>query len=296
MSTSANSFLFGLLYSFWILCFFACSEEIPLTSSSSQEEVEEMQIVGDPILETTENPPVGILSDHSNKSSPSEEDEHDQTAENHSLRAGHHSNVDVSSELEVHENKQNSLLIDESIVSKEADANETIIQEGFVSNGKIMISDGNATPVEMQSLPPHDEGSEFKMLAFRTLQEFEYNVDWEKDGMQFEYSAFAERVPKTIRSQSESKVAIEGFMIPTVVNEDNLVNEFLLLPDQMSCCFGQTPEANGWVVVSAPDGVEVLMDRIIRVTGTFTVEERWDEEFFVGLYHMSCEEITGPAL
>ena len=53
---------------------------------------------------------------------------------------------------------------------------------------------------------------------------------------------------------------------------------------------------SGWVVVSAPDGVEVLMDRIIRVTGTFTVEERWDEEFFVGLYHMSCEEITGPAL
>ena len=64
----------------------------------------------------------------------------------------------------------------------------------------------------------------------------------------------------------------------------------------MSCCFGQTPEANGWVVVSAHDGVEVLMDQIIRATGTLTVEERWDEEFFVGLFHLDCEDITGPSL
>ena len=66
--------------------------------------------------------------------------------------------------------------------------------------------------------------------------------------------------------------------------------------DQMSCCFGQAPEANGWVVVTATNGVEVMMDRIIRVTGVLTVEERWDEEFFVGLYHMDCKDITGPAL
>ena len=85
-------------------------------------------------------------------------------------------------------------------------------------------------------------------------------------------------------------------MIPTVVDENNEVKEFLLLPDQMSCCFGQPPEANGWVVVTAEEGVEVLMDRIIRVTGVITVEERWDEEFFVGLYHMDCKQVTGPAL
>ena len=84
-------------------------------------------------------------------------------------------------------------------------------------------------------------------------------------------------------------------MIPTVVDENNEVKEFLLLPDQMSCCFGQTPEANGCGSLSMlPMGVEVMMDRIIRSYGQLTVEERWDEEFFVGLYHMTCDEITGP--
>ena len=38
------------------------------------------------------------------------------------------------------------------------------------------------------------------------------------------------------------------------------------------------------------------MDQIIRVTGTLTVEERWDEEFFVGLYHMDCKKLPARSL
>ena len=59
------------------------------------------------------------------------------------------------------------------------------------------------------------------------------------------------------------KVAMEGFMVPTVVNEENMVKEFLLMPDQLSCCFGQAPEANGWVVARSEKGVDVAMDRVI---------------------------------
>ena len=148
----------------------------------------------------------------------------------------------------------------------------------------------------VDKLPPIEEGSVFKPLAFRDLTNFEYLVDWETDGKDFDFAAYSKRVPSRLREKSGAKVAVEGFMLPTVVDENNKVKEFLLLPDQMSCCFGQAPEANGWVTVSSSDGVDVLMDRIIRVTGTLTVEERWDEEFFVGLYHMDCKTITGPAL
>ena len=148
----------------------------------------------------------------------------------------------------------------------------------------------------LSRLPPLDEDSEFTLIPFRDLSSFSYEVNWESDGVEFDFSAYSKRVPKDIRSKNGLSVAIEGFMIPTIVDENNLVKEFLLLPDQMSCCFGQTPEPNGWVVVSAPNGVEVLMDEVIRTTGEFAVEERWDEEFFVGLYHLTCNEITGPAL
>jgi len=172
-----------------------------------------------------------------------------------------------------------------------------VLEEGLVVKGQPQPYDeNNSEEAVVSNLPPLDEGSEYKPLAFRDMMNFEYLVEWEKDGQDFDFSAYAQRVPKRLREKSGNLVAIEGFMIPTVVDENNEVKEFLLLPDQMSCCFGQTPEANGWVVVNASKGVEVMMDRIIRVTGQLTVEERWDEEFFVGLYHMTCDQITGPAL
>lgn len=172
-----------------------------------------------------------------------------------------------------------------------------VLEEGLVVKGQPQPSDeNNSEEAVVSNLPPLEEGSEYQLMAFRDMMNFEYLVEWEKDGQEFDFSAYAQRVPKRLREKSGNLVAIEGFMIPTVVDENNEVKEFLLLPDQMSCCFGQTPEANGWVVVNASKGVEVMMDRIIRVTGQLTVEERWDEEFFVGLYHMTCEEITGPAL
>ena len=182
--------------------------------------------------------------------------------------------------------------------SNETVDSEEILQEGIVIKGRAQPeTDGNQTQEIIESnLPPLEEGSEYKPLAFRDMMNFEYLVEWEKDGKDFDFSAYAQRVPKRLREKSGNMVAVEGFMIPTVVDENNEVKEFLLLPDQMSCCFGQTPEANGWVVVNASKGVEVMMDRIIRVTGQLTVEERWDEEFFVGLYHMTCDAITGPAL
>jgi len=145
------------------------------------------------------------------------------------------------------------------------------------------------------NLPPLPKGSPYKEISFRALSSFAYDVEWETDGKEPDPTAFIKRVPAEVRKLSGTKVAVEGFMIPTMVNEDNKVTEFLLLPDQMSCCYGKNPAANGWVVVRSK-GIDIMMEQIIRVTGSMFVEERWDEEFFEGLYHLDCEKVTGPAL
>ena len=173
---------------------------------------------------------------------------------------------------------------------------EVEVFQGVVVDGKKTTDQNQSFVEDFGTLPPLEPDGAYKSIAFRDLTGFEYSVEWERDGKEFDFSAYAQRVPKKLRKISNTKVAIEGFMIPTIVDENNELKEFLLLPDQMSCCFGQTPEANGWIVVSAEQGAEVMMDRIIRITGELTVEERWDEEFFVGLYHIVCDEITGPSL
>jgi len=176
-------------------------------------------------------------------------------------------------------------------------SNERIIEEGLVVNGVPMPNDLNETIAIIPSrLPPMEENSEYELIPFRDFTSFVYQVNWESDGQDFDFSAYSQRVPKEVRQKNGLSVAIEGFMIPTIVDENNMVKEFLLLPDQMSCCFGQSPEANGWVVVTAPNGVDVLMDEVIRATGSLSVEERWDEVFFVGLYHLVCDEVTGASL
>ena len=154
---------------------------------------------------------------------------------------------------------------------------------------------GTANTAPSSKLPPLPEDSPYREVAFRSIASFPYEVEWETDGKEPDPTTFLQRVPPEVRKLSGAKVAVEGFMIPTMVNEENKVTEFLLLPDQMSCCYGKSPAANGWVVVTS-DGIDIMMDQIIRVTGSMVVEERWDEEFFVGLYHLSCDDITGPAL
>ncbi len=166
------------------------------------------------------------------------------------------------------------------------------IVEGEIILGKTFLgTDGNQSLPIVNNLPPHDQAGGYEMITYSKLTEFPYEIDWDSDGLAFDFSAYASRVPRNVRNLSGKKVAIEGFMVPTVVNEQNMVEEFLLMPDQLSCCFGQAPEANGWVVVRSEGGVDVAMDRVIRVLGSLTVEERWDEEFFVGLYHVQCDEM-----
>jgi hypothetical protein len=168
----------------------------------------------------------------------------------------------------------------------------TEIIEGEIVLGQTLLStDYNESAPIINNLPPHDPSSKYKPLAYSALTEFPYEIDWELDGVKFDFSAYASRVPRKIRNLSGKTVALEGFMVPTVVDEQNRVKEFLLMPDQLSCCFGQAPEANGWVVARSEEGVDVAMDRVIRVLGTLTVQERWDEEFFVGLYHVECDEM-----
>lgn len=185
--------------------------------------------------------------------------------------------------------------VDENNTSFDTKLKEEIIEGKIVLGQTLLLSEENASVPVTNNLPPHDPSGGYVLLRYSTLTDFTYEIDWEADGLTFDFSAYSARVPKNVRSLSNTMVAIEGFMVPTVVDEENLVKEFLLMPDQLSCCFGQAPEANGWVVARSPRGVEVSMDRVIRVLGTLTVEERWDEEFFVGLYHLECDELINSA-
>ena len=71
-----------------------------------------------------------------------------------------------------------------------------VLEEGLVVNGQAKPRDQNISEEKIVSnLPPLEEGSEYQLLAFRDMMNFEYLVDWEKDGKEFNFSSYSQRVP-----------------------------------------------------------------------------------------------------
>lgn len=158
----------------------------------------------------------------------------------------------------------------------------------------------NASPSSSQDYLSEIARPSFPKVNFGVLTGFRYNVNWETDGRSPDQAAFARRVPSSARSLHGRQVSVDGFMIPvTLLDNDSKTTEFLLLPNTKACCEGKTPEQNGWILVKTPPvGVKPQIDKLLRVTGEFTVQERWNpsDGFFKGLYHMTCEMLTPVAL
>lgn len=167
-------------------------------------------------------------------------------------------------------------------------------EDGLVDDGK------NAPPSTPQDYLPEIVRPSFPKVNFGVLTGFQYKVNWENDGKNPDQAAFARRIPSAARSLHGRRVSVEGYMIPVALRDnDSKTTEFLLLPDTKACCEGKTPEQNGWILVKTPPvGVKPQIDKLLRVTGEFTVKERWDPSngFFKGLYHMTCEDMTPVAL
>jgi len=164
----------------------------------------------------------------------------------------------------------------------------------------LMVEEKNASKSISKDLLPAPAPKSFPKVNFGVLTSFQYKVNWENDGKNPDQAAFARRIPSSARSLHGRRVSVEGYMIPvTLRDNDSKTTEFLLLPDTKACCEGKTPEQNGWILVKTPPvGVKPQIDKLLRVTGEFTVKERWDPSngFFKGLYHMTCEMLTPVAL
>jgi hypothetical protein len=151
-------------------------------------------------------------------------------------------------------------------------------------------NDTPKTPAEKTQIS--QEGT--KDLNFKNLAGFKYEYPYEEPkGKPWELQAqFEKRVPVHIRKLNGVKVALKGFMLPVETKKDR-VTKFLLMADQSSCCFGKIPEPNEWVVVdmTAKEGGPILMDQLVEIDGKIEVEEKWEEGFFVGIYHVSAKTV-----
>ena len=103
-----------------------------------------------------------------------------------------------------------------------------------------------------------------------------------------------DQIPAAVKALSDKGVRTQGFMLPLQV-KDGLVVDFLLLKNQMACCYGGTPGLNEWIQVrTSGKGVRPVMDEPITVFGTLHVGAIQESGYVNGIYKLDCEKIEVP--
>jgi hypothetical protein len=115
--------------------------------------------------------------------------------------------------------------------------------------------------------------------AIRADFDFLGGFDYERDG----------RIPEKVKELNGRTVSVTGFMLPTDF-ESGVVKSFMLLNNQMGCCFGVMPRVNEFVYVEMPEGksTKYMTDIPLRVTGRLEVVK---ENLVGGIYSMTADKV-----
>jgi hypothetical protein len=144
---------------------------------------------------------------------------------------------------------------------------------------------------QVQIPPPEAEGGYLK-LGFDRLSGYKFIAP--------EYDPVAnpkaqpptgeDQIPAAVRGWSGKKAIVTGFMLPTKLdNGTGMAVEFLLMANQMACCYGTVPNMNDWIVVRCPKGVPVTQDVPISFRGTFKVSAMFESGYMTGIYQLEAE-------
>jgi hypothetical protein len=99
-----------------------------------------------------------------------------------------------------------------------------------------------------------------------------------------------EQIPAAVKSWNGKKAIVTGFMLPTKLETGSgKAVEFLLMANQMACCYGTVPNMNDWVIVKIPKGVPITQDIPISFRGTFKVSPTFESGYMTGIYELEAE-------
>ncbi len=99
-----------------------------------------------------------------------------------------------------------------------------------------------------------------------------------------------EQIPAEVKNWNGKKAVITGFMLPVKLEKGKCV-EFLVMANQMACCFGSVPNMNDWVVVRMKSGTPVIQDVPISFYGTLKVGAMFENGYMTGIYELDGEKM-----
>ncbi|QDU86036.1 hypothetical protein Pla163_31850 [Planctomycetes bacterium Pla163] len=155
---------------------------------------------------------------------------------------------------------------------------------GLVTHGRVQEA---GTAFGLPELPEGVIGIDYETLA---LPDYE-----QKSSQDGSVRPNEEIFPPEILALEGKQVALMGFMVPDVFDDENrkLVS-FIVSPFPPGCHFGTLPRADEWIECDATPigGASFLAYRVVRVVGTLELGEEYDRwGFLMSLYRIKVDHI-----
>ena len=102
---------------------------------------------------------------------------------------------------------------------------------------------------------------------------------------------YAEQLPPAIKAYDGRTVRIRGYLLPVNL-EGNEVREFLIMSNQMGCCYGAQPRFWEFIAAKAVGpAIPNLMDRPLTFEGKLKVADVFENGYWTQLYSMECTAV-----
>jgi hypothetical protein len=98
-------------------------------------------------------------------------------------------------------------------------------------------------------------------------------------------------IPPAIKAYDGKKVVVEGFILPVTFDKNGKLSTFLLMQNQISCCYGGPSQVHEFVTVALGKPIkEPDMDYTMHVQGVLHVGAERENGELVGIYRLDAEK------
>lgn len=144
---------------------------------------------------------------------------------------------------------------------------------------------------------PASDGGGTAVVGFDKLSDFQLDVPDgaynDKPNVSLLRAKIKAAIPKTVKALDGKKVEIKGFMLP-IEEENGGARKFILMRNQITCCFGGANRVNEYVMVTMTGAkpAPFIPSVPVSVRGTLAVGPDFDDGVLNGIYQMNGEEVA----
>lgn len=155
------------------------------------------------------------------------------------------------------------------------------------------LEDSDIQASESPTLLNDPANAKYTSITFEDIGDWKSKSDVSTNGKD---STEAIEVPQKVRGFDEKLVSIPGYMQPLRF-KDGKVSHFMLMRNQMLCCYGIPIGPTDWIDIKTPPGqsVDPMLYAPVIVMGTLEVGEKVNSTTS-GLFKMTCDKVLPPGV